>query len=63
MKETWVRSVSWDDPLEKEMANPLHILAGEFHAERSLVGYSTWGHKESDTTKRLNNKRLPYRLS
>ena len=24
------------------------------HGERSLMGYSPWGHKESDTTKRLS---------
>ena len=23
MRETWVRSLGWEDPLEKEMANPL----------------------------------------
>ena len=26
------------------------FLPGEFHGQRSLVGYSPWGHKESDTT-------------
>ena len=26
------------------------FLPGEFHGERSLVGYSPWGRKESDTT-------------
>ena len=26
------------------------FLPGESHAQRSLVGYSPWGHKESDTT-------------
>ena len=26
------------------------FLAGEFHRERSLAGYSPWGHKESDMT-------------
>ena len=26
------------------------FLPGEFHRQRSLVGYSPWGHKESDTT-------------
>ena len=26
---------------------------GEFHGQRSLVGYSPWGHKESDTTELL----------
>ena len=25
-------------------------MAGEAHAQRSLAGYSPWGHKESDTT-------------
>ena len=24
------------------------------HGQRSLVGYSPWGHKESDTTERLS---------
>ena len=26
---------------------------GKFHGQRSLMGYSPWGHKESDTTNRL----------
>ena len=26
------------------------LLPGKFHGWRSLVGYSPWGHKESDTT-------------
>ena len=34
----------------KEMAIHSSILAGEFHGQRSLVGYSPWGHKELDTT-------------
>ena len=29
------------------------FLPGEFHGQRSLVNYSPWGHKESDTTERL----------
>ena len=28
---------------------------GEPHGQRSLVGYSPWGHKESDTTERLHS--------
>ena len=28
-------------------------LPGEFHGQRSLAGYSPWGHKESDMTERL----------
>ena len=30
------------------------LLPGESHGGRSLVGYSPWGHKESDTTERLH---------
>ena len=30
------------------------ILPGKFHGLRSLVGYSPWGRKESDTTERLH---------
>ena len=26
------------------------FLPGEFHGQRSLAGYSLWGHRESDTT-------------
>ena len=33
--------------------NPLQ-LPGESHGRRSLVGYSLWGQKESDMTKRLH---------
>jgi len=29
------------------------FLPGEFHGQRSLMGYSPWGHKESDTTEQL----------
>ena len=30
------------------------LLPGESHGKRSLVGYSPWGHKESDRTERLH---------
>ena len=50
-QKTRVRSLGWEDPLEKEMATPSSILDGEFHGQKSLVDYSLWGHKESDKTK------------
>ena len=31
------------------------FLPGEFHGQRSLVGYSLWGHKESDMTEPLTH--------
>ena len=32
------------------MATHSRFLPGTFHGQRSTVGYSPWGHKESDTT-------------
>ena len=53
MQETWVQSLGWEDPLEKGMLPTLAFWLGEFHGQRSLEGYSPWGHKELDMTKRL----------
>ena len=36
--------------LEKEMATHSNIQPGISHGQKSLVDYSPWGHKESDTT-------------
>ena len=48
--ETWVRSLSQEDPLEKAWQPTLVFLSGESHGEKSLVGYNPWGHKESNMT-------------
>ena len=53
MQETQVQSLGQEDSLEKEMATALIFLPGESHGERSLVGYSSLGHKESDRTEEL----------
>ena len=63
MQETQVQSRGQEDSLEKEMATHSSILAGEFHGQRSLMGYISWGLKESDMTEQLtlsfsNNKVL-----
>ena len=50
MQETRVQSLGWEDPLEKEMMTHSSILARESCGQRSLVGYSSSGHKELDTT-------------
>jgi len=50
VQETWVQSLDWEDLLEKEMATHSSILPGKSHGQRSLVGCSPWGHKESGTT-------------
>ena len=45
-----VRFLGREGPLEEGMATHSSILAGKSHGQRSLVGYSPWGRKESDTT-------------
>ena len=42
----WVRKIPWS---RKWQSTPV-FLPGKFHGQRSLAGYSPWGHKESDTT-------------
>ena len=40
------------------------LLPGKFHGQRSLVGYSPWGHKELDMTERLHfTSLLPFSLT
>ena len=46
MWETWVQSLSWEYPLRRH-GNPVQYSCLENpHGQRSLVGYSLWGHKE-----------------
>ena len=48
--DPWVRKIPWR---RKWHPTPV-LLPGKFHGWRSLVGYSPWGHKESDTTEQLH---------
>ena len=48
--ETWVRSLGWEDPLEKGKSIHSSILAWRI----PWTVYSPWGRKESDTTERLS---------
>ena len=49
--------LNWGDLLEKDWPSTPIFLPGEFHGQRSLLGYSTWGHKELDMTEQLS---LPF---
>ena len=53
MWEIQVWSLGREDPLEKEMATHSSTLAWKIPWQRSMVGSSPWGHKESDMTERL----------
>ena len=55
MRETWVRSLGWEDLLEEEMAIHSSILAWRIPwMEEPERLYSPWGHKKSDTTEWLH---------
>ena len=51
MQETWVRSLGWEDPLEKEMATHSSILAWRIPWTEELGGLQSTGCEELDTTK------------
>ena len=50
MSEMWVQYLGQEDPLEKEMTTQSTVLAWRIYEQRSLVGYSPWGHKELNIT-------------
>ena len=52
MWETWVRSLSWEDPLEKETATTPVFLPGKSHGQRSLAGYTV--HRVTKSWTQLN---------
>ena len=47
--DPWVGKIPW----RRKQQTPPVLLPGEFYGQRSLVGYSPWGPKESDTTEGL----------
>ena len=48
--ETQVKSLGQADPWRREWLPTSVFSPGEFHGQRSLAGYSPWGHKELDMT-------------
>ena len=53
VQETQVRSLGWEDPLEKEMATHSTSLAWRIPGIEEPGGYSPGGLKESNMTERL----------
>ena len=49
--DPWVRKIHW----RREWPPTPVFWPGESHGQRSLVGYSPWGHKEPDTTEQLTH--------
>ena len=48
--DSWV----WKIPWKRKWQSTPALLPGKSHGQRTLIGYSPWGHKESDTTERLH---------
>ena len=51
--DPWVGKIPW----RKVWQPPPVFLPGESHEQRSLVGYSPKGHKDSDTTEAAEHAR------
>ena len=56
MRETWVQSLGWKDPVEEGMAAHSRILVWRIPMDRGAwrATYSPWGCKESDMTEQLS---------
>ena len=55
MQHTGVQSLVGKMPWRREELPTSVFLPREFHEQRSLVGCSTWGHRESDMTEQLTH--------
>ena len=53
MRETRVRSLDQEDPLEKEMAIHSSTIAWKIPWTEESGRLQSWGHKELDTTERI----------
>ena len=55
VQETWILGDPWVARIlwRREWLPTPVFLPAEFHGQRSLVDYSPWGCKESDTTEQL----------
>ena len=56
VQETRVRSLGWEDPLEKGMATHSSILAWRIPWTKEPGRLQSMGHKESDTTEQLTQQ-------
>ena len=54
-QEMQVPSMGWKTAWRREWLPTPVLLPGEIHGQRSLVGYSPWGFKESDRTEQQSH--------
>ena len=56
--DLWIGKIPWR---RKWQLTPV-FLPGKFHGQKSLAGYSPWGHKESDTAEHAHKERNTWNL-
>ena len=56
--DPWVENTPWR---RKCQSSPV-FLPGKSHGQRSLAGYSPWGHKELDTTEQLTHNNISNKI-
>ena len=54
MRETWVQSLGWEDPLEESMATHFSILAWRIPMDRGASRLWPMGLHKSDMTEQLS---------
>ena len=54
MRETWVQSLGWEDPLEESMATHFSILAWRIPMDRGAGRLRPMGLQKSDMTEQLS---------
>ena len=52
--DSWVGKIPWS----KKWKPTSVFLPDKFHGQRSLVGYSPWGHEESDSTEHKHKQAI-----
>ena len=60
VRETWVRTLGWEDPLEEGMATHSSILAWRIPMDREAWQATVYGVAESDTTEWLSTNTSTY---
>ena len=62
LKETWVWSLDGEDPLSRKWQPTLVFLPRKSHGQRSLLGYSPWGHRVRPIEQTLTRSQEIHRL-
>ena len=62
-QETWFQSLGQEDSPGGGRGKPLDIFAWRIHRQRSLVGYSPQGRKDSDRTETTEHPRTQYKCN